>query len=55
MTIIGKVVKDECYDKIGSDSEEAMFDSEKGSDEELLIKKCESANLKRPQGPFTVA
>ncbi|EJW86130.1 hypothetical protein WUBG_02960 [Wuchereria bancrofti] len=31
-----------------------MFDSEKGSDEELLIKKCESADLKRPQGVFTV-
>ncbi|VDO31900.1 unnamed protein product [Onchocerca flexuosa] len=31
-----------------------MFDSEKGSDEELLIKKCESADLKRSQGPFTI-
>uniref|UniRef100_A0A1I8E8L3 RING-type E3 ubiquitin transferase n=1 Tax=Wuchereria bancrofti TaxID=6293 RepID=A0A1I8E8L3_WUCBA len=54
LTLGGKVIKDEYYAEIGSNSEETMFDSEKGSDEELLIKKCESADLKRPQGVFTV-
>lgn len=47
-------MKDEHSTEIGSGSEEAMFDSEKGSDEELLIKKCESTDLKRPQGALTV-
>ncbi|OZC05242.1 zinc finger, ZZ type [Onchocerca flexuosa] len=54
LIISGKVIKDECYNHTGPDIEEAMFDSEKGSDEELLIKKCESADLKRSQGPFTI-
>lgn len=46
-------MKDEYCTETG-DNEETMFDSEKGSDEELLIKKCESADLKRPQEPFIV-
>ncbi|VIO86678.1 Uncharacterized protein BM_BM7523 [Brugia malayi] len=54
LTLGGKLIKDECYSEVGSNSEATMFDSEKGSDEELLIKKCESADLKRPQGVFTV-
>ncbi|EFO25553.2 hypothetical protein LOAG_02929 [Loa loa] len=54
LTVSGKIVKDEYYSGIGSSSEETMFDSEKGSDEELLIKKCESVDLKNPQGPFTI-
>ncbi|KAL3982143.1 Zinc finger ZZ type family protein [Acanthocheilonema viteae] len=54
LIIGGKVAKDEYCTEIGSGNEETMFDSGKGSDEELLIKKCESAGLKRPQAPFTV-
>ncbi|VDK81638.1 unnamed protein product [Litomosoides sigmodontis] len=53
LTVGEKIVKGECCTRIG-DNEETMFDSEKGSDEELLIKKCESADLKRPQGLLTV-
>uniref|UniRef100_A0A0R3S4J5 RING-type E3 ubiquitin transferase n=1 Tax=Elaeophora elaphi TaxID=1147741 RepID=A0A0R3S4J5_9BILA len=54
LTINGKVVMDEHYTEMGSGNEETMFNSEMGSDEELLIKKCESMDLKHPQGPFTV-
>ncbi|KAM3726305.1 Uncharacterized protein ACO02O_03074 [Dirofilaria immitis] len=54
LNINRKVVKDDCYTDIGSDTEETMFDSEKESDEEFLIKKCESASLRRSQGSFTI-
>uniref|UniRef100_A0A915PYI7 RING-type E3 ubiquitin transferase n=1 Tax=Setaria digitata TaxID=48799 RepID=A0A915PYI7_9BILA len=54
LTVSGKIGKNEQCNDIGSENEEAMFDSAKGSDEELLVKKCESADLKRSQGSFVV-
>ncbi|VDN04462.1 unnamed protein product [Thelazia callipaeda] len=38
----------------GLNCEEAMFDFNEGSEEELLNKKCESIDLKRPQETFFV-
>lgn len=38
-----------------AESEQPMFGVEKGSDEEMLLKKCESADLKLPQDVFVVA